>query len=824
MLGILVFVTALTWFNISRSHPQVEGQIRMPGIEGRIEIIRDVDGVPHIYADTAHDVMFAQGFAEAQDRYWQMDFFRHVGNGELSEMFGASQIETDRFLRSMGWGDIAQRELLSLDLIVVEYLEAYAAGVNAFSDGRSGGELSFEHYVLRAIARSYTPDRWTAADSLVFSKVLAWDLSGNLDEEIERSLLAGLMPIAQVEELYPDYPPDHPVIAPSDLLVSAGSAPDAPLSLAGPHFEELSETFSSLDQLLGARGPMIGSNNWAVSGDLTSTGEPLLANDPHLGIVMPSLWYEVGLHCYTVTASCPFDVVGFSLPGSPAVLIGHNADIAWGVTNLNPDEMDLYIEKLNPDNPLQYEYMGQWVDVETRTETIVVAGAETEQLVVHSTIHGPIISDTYDRLDTFDDAGIDLPESYAIAMSWTALEESTIAEAVFEMNTASNWSEFRAAVSKWDIAGQNFVYADTAGNIGYQSSGDYPIRAQDGRWPVPGWTGEYEWTGTVPFSEMPSIFNPDRGYVASANQPLVDDAYPFHIHDDVSYGYRAQRIEDLLLAADGSLDAAYMRAMQSDARSEGGAIVVPYVVALDDDSPDADLVKRVLSEWSSGNSHPHSNAYQMTGDQPGAALFASLWRHLLIHTFHDELPEDYHPFGTGRWWTIMEGLLADPTSHWWDDQRTEQVEERDDILRRAIVDAIEELGTDIDIWDWTEMHTATFENASLGQSGIAPLEWILNSDSYGVSGGASILNATWWDARDNTYDVIAVPSMRMIVDLSNFSASTSLLTTGQSGRPGHDHYDDMIERWVANDPHPMRWTRDDVDDAEANSLLLIPAG
>ena len=761
-----------------------------------------------------------------------MDFFRHVGNGELSEMFGQSQLETDLFLRTLGWGEIAEAEARKLPADIAGYLDAYAEGVNRFSGDRRGGELSFEHFVLRLISRAYSPDAWKASDTLAFTKVMAWDLSGNLDEEIERSILAGVMAADRVEELFPEYSTGFPVIAPSSEQATAPTTDRLDLDLVTPDLRDLRASLRTLHALVGARGSEIGSNNWAVSGDLTSTGMPMLANDPHLGIAMPSIWYEVGLHCREVSRACPFDVVGFSFPGAPGVVIGHNADIAWGVTNLNPDEMDLYVEKINPANPNQYEYMGQWIDMDIRTETIVVAGAESERLIIRSTIHGPIISDTYEPLEDFEASSLavsslapptGVPEQYAVSMSWTALDESTIAEAILGINVASDWNEFREAAAKWDIAAQNLVYADTSGNVGYQSTGRIPIRTQgDGRWPVPGWTGEYEWAGSIPFNDMPSIFNPARGYVASANQPLVDDAYPYFIHADVAYGYRADRIETLIESADVPIDAAYMRMMQSDARSAAAEITVPYIIGLEADSEAVDLATTVFGSWSFGSDDPLSDAYQMKAGTPGAALFGSFWRHLMIETFHDDLPEEAYPSGGGRWFRVIDNLLDEPEASWWDDANTDEVEGRDDMLVRVLEAAIDEIGDDPERWDWTDMHTATFANASLGQSGLPPLEWILNSGAHGVAGANSILNATSWDATNDTYDVTVLPSMRMIIDLSNLSASTAINTTGNSGHPNHDHYDDMIERWVVNDPHPMRWTRDDVEDAEESTLIIFP--
>ena len=819
--GIVLIVLALvgfSWFNLGRSFPQVEGRLAIVGLDGMVEIVRDVDGVPHIYADTAHDLFFAQGYVEAQDRFWQMDVFRHVGKGTLSEMFGRSTLDSDRFLRTLGWRDLPKQDLDLLSAPTRAHLRSYAAGVNAYTGDKSGGRLSFEHYVLSIIARSYEPMAWTPTDSLGFTRVMAWDLAGNLQEEIERSMLAGSMPVEQVEELYPSHPDEFPTIVPSGpasltttraLQVVTGAVRRAGGSLA-------------LDRLPRPADPGVGSNNWAISGSLTATGHPLLANDPHLAIRMPSIWYEVGLHCRTVTPECPYEVTGFTFAGVPGVIIGHNAHIAWGFTNLDPDGMDLYVEKLHPDDPNRYEYQGEWVEMEVHTETIAVAGGDPETLVVRATLHGPIIGDTYGALEDFDDAGVELPDHYAVALAWTALQPSTILDAILGIDRASDGTGFVEATRRWDIAGQNAVYATRDGTVGYRATGRVPIRSRgDGRWPVPGWTGEYEWVGWIPFEDMPDLVDPARGYVATANQPAVGNDYPYLVHTDTRYGYRAHRIAQLVEGAPGPIDAEYMRSMQIDAYNPAGPIVIPAVLALPTTSEEIALAQELLADWSQDAGDAHSHAYQMRSGLPGAALFGSLWRHLLGSTFLDDLPEQVQLGAGGRWFRVVDGLLAQPRSKWWDDSTTTEVETRDDILAGAVVAAVEELGPNPDRWDWEEMHTARFEEPTLG--GLPLLGMILNSGEQPVAGGSSIIYATWWDPNDDSYDALGVPTMRMVVDLGDLSASTAINSTGQSGRPTHPHYDDMIVRWARNEQHPMRWSRTDVGGAAASTLVLVPA-
>ena len=548
---------------------------------------------------------------------------------------------------------------------------------------------------------------------------------------------------------------------------------------------------------------------------------PILANDPHLAIQMPSIWYLNGLHCTARGGDCNYELAGFSFPGIPGVVIGHNDQIAWGVTNESVDTQDLFIEKINPDDPHQYEFGVGWVDAEVRTETIEVAGGDDVDFEVVATLHGPIISDTYFEEPPFQGSVLELPEPYAVSLAWQSLQPSTLVEAIIGLNQAGNYEEFRAAASKWDIAAQNLVYADVEGNIAYQSTGEVPIRAAgDGSWPVPGWTGEHEWLGLVPFEELPRLFNPPRDYVATANNRVLAGSDPFFSVDS-DHGYRAARIEDLIEDSDGhSVSSA--QAMQMDNRDGGAGNLMPHLLRVESQNDTVLAMQEVLTPWSEGD-----EPFQSAPTSPGAAAYQATWLHLLALTFHDELPEDSWPEGGSRWFEVVARLLESPDDPWWDDVSTSEVEGRDAILEQAMADAhaelTERLGDDPESWEWGQLHRASFENQTFGQSGIGPIEWLFNRDAPPrLGGGADLVNAVGFYPPVG-YEVDWVPSMRMVVDLADMSASTVIHTTGQSGHAFHAQYDDMIDDWADGAQRPLRWTREQVDTDAAGTLVLTPA-
>jgi penicillin amidase len=809
----------LKW-SAARPYPTVEGTIALDGLASEVTVIRDGMGIPHIYASTPHDLFMAQGYVHAQDRFWQMDFWRHIGAGRLAEMFGGDQVDTDAFIRTLGWERLAADDYRAADQRSANLLDAYSEGVNAYISDRAPGALGFEYTILGlAVNRSYRPEPWTPVNTLTWGKVMAWDLSANLAAEIDRSLLLGVLSEERTAQLWPPYPGDrNPYIVSGDDDEGTVTASLAPTTGVQAAVRRATANVSGLYALTGGGFEGIGSNSWAVSGDLSATGAPILANDPHLGIRMPSIWYQVALHCAPVTDDCPYDVTGFSFAGVPGVVIGHNADIAWGFTNLGADTMDLYIEKVNPDDPTQYEYRGEWVDMEVGTETIVVAGGADVEIDVRATRHGPIISGRYDALDDFSDqAGVELPDGHELALRWTALEPGPgIVGFIDGLNRASNWEEFRAAAALFDTPAQNLLYADVAGNIGYQTPGKVPIRSSgDGTIPVPGWTGTNEWVGFVPFEELPSVFNPPSGYIVTANNAVVDGSYPHLLTADWNHGYRARRIVDLI-TSNPDLDVDGHGLIQADGYDLNAEYLREFVFdAADVPSGTAREALDTLVLWDLQNS----------ADSAGAAVWNATWRAILSLTFDDELPEDVRPGGGNRWFTVMRDLMQRPDDPFWDRVGTSSVEGRDDILltafEQAVAELVDRLGSNVESWRWGDLHTATFENESLGQTGIALIDDRFNRGRFPVGGSEDAPNAVGWTATEG-YAVDWLPSMRMRVDLGDLSRSVAIHTTGQSGHSGHPHYDDMIALWLVDDTYPMLWTREQVEADAEGTLVLTP--
>ncbi|MBI5353712.1 MAG: penicillin acylase family protein [Chloroflexi bacterium] len=815
-----------------KSFPQIDGELKVSGLDAAVDIYRDKMGIPHVYATTTHDLFFAQGYVHAQDRFWQMDFWRHIGSGRLSEMFGDGQVRTDSFLRTLGWREVAEQEYKMLNPESKALLDSYTEGVNAYIQERGPVELSLEYLILSGVLNpSYTIEPWTPVNSLTWGKAMAWDLGGNMDDEIERAILLKTLTPEQLSDLYPDYPADYPVIVPTIgenvSNVESQKSKAADFQLSSLNLQPIAEKLALMQIALGPTGPDIGSNSWVVSGDLTTTGKPILANDMHLGIQMPSIWYQNALHCLPKSDACPFEITGFSFAGVPGVVAGHNDRIAWAYTNLGPDVEDLFIEKVNPENPNQYEVEGKWVDFEIRKETINVGGGDPVELNVRITRHGPVISDTYGSLkdnvtptaQAFKDkVGVDLPENYVIALQWTALTPSTPFEAIWGFNKATNWEEFRIAARNFHVPAQNLLYADVDGNIGYQTPGDIPLRKNgDGTLPVPGWTGEYDWNGYIPFEELPYTFNPQSGYIATANNQANPRDYPYLITKDWDYGQRAARIVDMITSAPGKIDIAYIQSMHGDSKNLNAETLLPILLSVKLDPGLAAVRDQTLGTWD----------YQETINSKSASVFEWFWSNALTDTFQDDLPQAYLPGGGSRWYVVMRNLVQQPDSAWWDDKSTtDKVETRDDIFARAFAETVsqmeKEYGKDPAKWPkWGTLHTSTFRNATLGESGIGPIEELFNRGPFVTGGGKSVVNATGWTV-GVSFEVDWLPSEREIVDLSNLDNSLAGHTTGQSGHAYHPHYDDMALMWTKIGYAPMWWEQASVIKDSEGHLKLIP--
>ncbi|GGO72471.1 penicillin amidase [Nocardioides deserti] len=827
---VLVLVAGVVTVGVllRRPLPEWSGTAELPGLEAEVEVVRDEHGVPQVYADSLTDLVKAQGYVHAQERFFEMDVRRHATAGRLAEMFGEAALESDKAVRTMGWRRVAERELAIVAPRTRQVLEAYADGVNAYLRQRSPSQLAVEYTVLNGSGLGYRPEDWSPVDSLAWLKAMAWDLRGNMGDEVDRALTAAAVGERRAEQLWPAYPFDeHAPIVDGGAVVDGVFEPEAttggtrlpqrPAWRAEPGWSEalrsVRDALDAVPSWLG-RGDGIGSNSWVVDGEHSATGAPLLANDPHLGVSMPGVWMQMGLHCRTVSEACPMEVAGFTFSGVPGVVIGHNAQIAWGFTNLGPDVADLYLERVVGDDG--YRYDGAVLPLRTRTETIEVRGGDPVTIEVRATRHGPLLSDVDDGLAT---VGASSEQEHAVALAWTALQPSATADAILAMNTATDWDSFREAAASFAVPAQNLVYADRAGHIGYQAPGVVPIRksGNDGRWPAEGWRPEDDWSGeTVPFAGLPHVLDPEEGFVVTANQAVVGPDYPYPLTQDWDRGYRSQRIRDLLVE-EGELSVAEMAELQLDDRNPMAATLVPYLLDVDLPRGYASAGQRLLDGWDGSQS----------ADSAAAASYNVVWRTLLEQTFHDELPEDVWPDGGQRWFAVVSGLLREPADPWWDDVTTEDVvERRDDVLRTALLEARDELtrlqSLHPEDWSWGALHTLELRSPSLGESGIRPVEELVNRGPWEVGGGSSTVDATAWDAAEG-YAVTSAPSMRMVVSLADLDDSRWINLSGVSGHPASGHYTDQTDLWARGETIAWPFSREAVEAAGEDVLRLVPA-
>ncbi len=782
------------WF-VTKSHPQIDGTAHIAGLKSKVEVVRDPMGIPHIYADNVDDLFFAQGYVQAQDRLWQMEYNRRIGHGTLSDMFGAATIKQDRFLRMMGLDRAARADVAAMSAETERPLQAYANGVNAFIESHRDN-LPLEFTIL-----GITPAPWGPVDTAAWGKVMAYNLGGNYEDELLRVSLIEKLGEAKTKELIPPYPATGPFTIPPEAKQYGIGAlpPEIPnsqfVSIGTPDLRAI----AAINASLGLRDEGVGSNDWVIDGSKSTTGKPILANDPHLGIQMPSIWYEVGLHCVQPNDACPYNVAGYTFPGVPGVVIGHNDRIAWGVTNVSPDVQDLYSEEINLQNPNQYKFNGKWEDMQVVDEPIKVKGVVSETLKVQITRHGPIMTPVLG-------AGV----TKALALQWTALRErSQLFESVLAIDRAKNWGEFRSALKMWDAPSQNFVFADVDGNIGYQMPGLVPIRAKgNGTVPVPG-TGEYEWTGYIPFDELPFVYNPPTHFVATANQAVVPSTYKYLITMDWDAPYRKQRIDDLLKAKDKlSLDD--IQAIQGDVYSIPLARMSKSIAAL---QPEGVLQTRALEFVKSWDG-------RLTTDTVGGTIVAVTYQRLLTNLFAsklgDSLFRDYSGFSDTNRRAII-ALLDQPTADWWGKDG------RDAVLQMSFAEAVAWLGSQFGDapaeWRWGRLHTATF-NHPLGS--VQPLDLLFNTAPVAAPGGVNTVFATSYRIVGNKYNVSYVTSMRMIVDLSNFANSQQIHMTGQSGQPLNKHYSDMVLLWRDVQYAPMYFDRMALEKVREGVLVLLP--
>ncbi|HXJ94714.1 MAG TPA: penicillin acylase family protein [Terriglobia bacterium] len=816
LIGILVVITVWAWWRVRACLPQLDGAVQARGLAAPVQVLRDARGVPHVRAESLEDAYFTQGYITAQDRLWQMDLSRRLANGELSEIFGARTLEHDIENRRLGFRVAAERGAAELPPDFQRLISAYARGVNAFMTTHLD-RLPIEFTMLR-----YKPRPWREADSLSvalnMAKMLSTSWQGDLMRERVRARLS--------PELYADlFPVDSPLERPVAEQVTGpahavppdaarNSQPTVPVRRPDAHRDSdtrLDPVLSALTSAGDETAFALGSNNWVVSGAHTESGKPLLSNDPHIAHSVPSVWYMMQLEAPGL------DVSGVTLPGAPSVIIGHNERIAWGMTNTGPDVQDLYVEKFDPSNPDQYLHDGQWVQAEVRHETIKVRDAEDYKLTVRTTRHGPIISDENGR---------------SLALCWTALQRQALQFPFLAMNQTRNWQEFRDAIRHFTGPEQNMVYADVDGNIGYYAPAWVPVRRQsDGSVPVPGDSDAYDWTGYIPFEDLPHAYNPASGLIATANSRVIPADYPYFFTHTWAPPFRTARIFQLLASgtpgrscgtanSSNAGDAAQSHDSQKAACFNASDMlrIDMDIHPLDDtwlaqalvraaqahapDRDDARQAIEILRQWN-GDATADSAAPLIC-----ANTFTALRERLLEPKLGAELAKEN--------WSLSEIFTEDVIDH----QLTRWLPPTDSDFNATLMTSLDDglmriearlPGRGVASWRWGDTIPLTFHHP------LDSLPFIghrFDVGPYPQFGTANSVKATTPGAG---------PSMRMVVDLANLDNSVQNLTLGESGQITSPYYSDQFQAWYHGSSFPMLFSDKAVDQGAVHRLTLEPS-
>jgi penicillin amidase len=795
---LLGLIAALAWYR-SASQPQIDGKASLADLRASIDIVRDAEGIPHIYAQSADDAYFALGFVHAQDRLWQLELNRRIAAGRMAEILGPNAVDTDRFLRSLGVRRNAEAILANLAPDTRAALDAYAKGINAYLANRTG-PLPPEFLITGAPA----PAPWQPVDSIGWQTMMAWDLGGNWSQELLRMRLSQRLSLEQINAFLPPYPGD--AVTPTQ------------------DYTKLYRTLAGTTQQLAAVAKIappsyvegMGSNNWVLSGALSDSGKPLLANDPHLGLSAPALWYFAHM-------SAPgLNVIGATLPGIPGVVLGRNDRIAWGFTNTAPDVQDLYIERINPANPKQYQTPDGWADFKLRTETIKVKGQPDVSIDVRETRHGPVITGA---LPFADKAPVDA-KKYAIAFAWTALRPDDLTlQAGIKLSKAKNWQEFVESAKDFASPQQNMVYADIDGNIGFIAPGRVPVRKPEndlkGLAPAPGWDARYDWAGFIPFDELPRQYNPASQRVITANQKIIGPDYPHFLTSEWTLPYRANRITALL-------DAKPRHNMNSFAQIQGDHVSLAaqeLLPLLRKTAPRSDRAKAALAALAKWNG-------AMEADRPEPLIFNAWMREASRRIFADELGDDLMK----DFWEqrnvhqVMVNVLNNANGQGgWCNNTAAAADAKPqscaDLLSASLDAALADLekryGADTATWRWGKAHEARSEHRPFGKvaalAGLFDIRVESPGDTYTINVGR-------YNLRDEVEPFTSrhAASLRALYDLSDLENSRFIHSTGQSGNVLSPLYSNYTQRWAEVNYLPMKTNRQTIEKGKLGTLTLSP--
>lgn len=793
IVAILLFIafTILTYIFLNNSLPEYSGEKKVKGIKAEAEVYRDKYAVPYIKAANEEDAAFILGYVHAQERLFQMDLSRRAGLGTLSEILGRDAVPFDKMFRTVGIKRICQMHYDSLSVYTKKMLTAYSAGVNSYIREKKGS------YQLEFDALGYDPEEWKPLHSLVIAKMIAWQLNISWWSDVALAHLVQELGAEKVRGIVPNYD-SYPTIIPDSLEKTAAIS------------TELRETDKLFRNFIGFKGTHIGSNNWAVAPGKSKSGKPVIANDPHLSHEIPGKWFTAVIEGGDWKAS------GFTIPGAPGIVIGKNDSIAWTVTNVMADDSDFYIEKLDS-SETSYLLDGNWVPLKILKDTISVKDSGEVLINVKLTHRGPIISDIHAFNILFPDSS---EKDYAdISMRWTAMEFSDELLAVMDVNKSRNPREFEAALRNYKTPGQNFVYADVNGNIGYICAARLPIRNQVSNTLVyDGTKSASDWKGFVPYTEMPKIFNPDQEFIATANN-RVSDKFQYYITNIWEPASRIDRITQFLKSKEkhGISDFKKLQmSFYSHYAKKINSYLLKAFVGVNITDENLETTLDLMKNWN----------YEMDKFSQPPAIYAVFFQRLLHNTYEDEMGErgfnEFTIVANLPYRSILQ-LLKKENDVWFDNVNTGERESRDIIIRKSLSEALDTLeskfGKDPALWQWGELHKVTFKHIfARSNKFLAP---VLNRGPYNIGGdGTTVFNTEY--AFRNPYDNVLGPSMRFLADFAEPDAFYMILPNGQSGNFFSRHYDDMTEMWLKGDYIKVNTEFDSVKNKAWDLLKFIP--
>lgn len=801
---IIIFVVGgyIFYNSLLESLPVYEGELKAPSLKSEVKIYFDSLAVPYIIAENDEDVSFVLGYLHASERMFSMDIIRRAGEGRLSEIFGVETLPFDKMFRTVGLSRTAEMIKSKMNPEALKLLEAYSRGVNFYLEEKKN------KYPIEFDVLGYQPEEWKPEHSIIVIRMMAWELNLGWWTDLTFTELVQKLGEEKVKEIFPNYPENAPTIIPADIKK---------FSQINSNFIETDKAFR---KFIGMTGTHLGSNNWVVNSQMSASGKPIIANDPHLAYRAPGIWYAA------VIKSPSWNAAGVTLPGVPGIVIGKNDHVSWTLTNIMTDETDFYFETLDSSRT-KYLLDGSWKDLIVVEDTIYTKDGIKEPIEIKYTHRGPIISNIHPYNFVYNQDESTYPP---ISMRWLGNEFSDEMDAFLKINKAKNRNEFKSSVEKFNIPGQNFVYTDKEGNIGYVFGGALPIRPNNATTFVfDGSTAKNDWKGFVPRNELPYLFNPTQNFIATANNKVMKD-FKYHITNLWEPSSRIERITELLQSKSKHTSEDYMK-YQEDMLSPYAKQIVPYIIYAfqDVEVKDANLSQslKLLREWN----------YEMDKYQQAPAIFLTFFDKLMKNIYMDEMGEDLfnqYVFLANVPYRNIPELLQNPFSDWYNDVKKNERKTRDDVIRESMNDALDELenklGKDVKDWQWGNLHTVTFKHAFGGVSWI--IDEVVNIGPYEISGdGTTIFNTEYAFSesiekyplfRHEPFDCELGPSMRFIYDFAKPDEFYLILTTGQSGNIFSDNYKDQTELFLSG--KYMKIKTDDlaIKNSENKLLKILP--